>query len=514
MDHLIKYCENIYRWAFAGGDLSVALRKLKSKDMSHVQYHGSACMFGVQLGISVTLISWIVHCLSTTNENHTHLLALVYFGLSTPLILCLLMVANAMIFQAYRINYVAILRFNHTRCLHPVEYGDLIGNILVIFIGFCLLSIEGVMDPYIAPLHQPWLLIAIIVASLAPSPVVDFRSSRLWLIVSLARLFTIPLNDSCEFRDFFLADQLMSLGTMFNAIAIIIYYTGHAGLDDNYSITGGLYAISFWAICFSVIPPLIRIFQCLQRYFGSYSFTQIWNLFKYLTTLVSRIFSFCYAHAKVLADSDPSQENIDSAETWKWVTFAALFAASTYSLGWDLYVDFGLVPGVKPFIDFILRRDTNKQSKDIGAESIPFIAKKAKQEWFLRENHAFPHIFYYFISIMDVILRFLWVVPFLAELEVHPGEGVVTKLSLFYFFGFLEVYRRGQWNILRIELEFINESDAIAGVGNNTSDLFYTDIVGSVAAEKFNVENIQTSETAGKKQRSGSDDGSDDEKDH
>jgi len=101
-----------------------------------------------------------------------------------------------------------------------------------------------------------------------------------------------------------------------------------------------------------------------------------------------------------------------------WLLLALI--STLYSYAWDLKMDFGFLQ---------------------EGEHYP-----------LREKLSYKNkIFYYACMIINLILRFFWV------LTVSPDVVLSFIRPEFFFFiiSFMEVFRRGMWNFIRVELKHI-----------------------------------------------------------
>lgn len=153
------------------------------------------------------------------------------------------------------------------------------------------------------------------------------------------------------------------------------------------------------------MPHCIRILQCIRVMFDTNKiFPQILNAGKYLINIFVAIASF-YAS---------TNSNYNSA----WYLFA--FISTIYSYSWDLKMDFGFL---QEGSNFPLREKLSYKNK----------------------------YFYYFCMVINLFLRFMWV------LTVSP-EIVLSFIRPEFFFltiSFMEVFRRGMWNFIRVELKHI-----------------------------------------------------------
>lgn len=108
--------------------------------------------------------------------------------------------------------------------------------------------------------------------------------------------------------------------------------------------------------------------------------------------------------------------------------FATHFIASSYSYAWDIYMDWGLL-----------------RSKEPGSYA-------------LRAKMNYPAWFYYYAMVSDLILRFFWIVPLF---RLGQPDSAFNNFQILSFISiFLEVFRRAQWSLIRVENEQNNNLEA------------------------------------------------------
>lgn len=106
-----------------------------------------------------------------------------------------------------------------------------------------------------------------------------------------------------------------------------------------------------------------------------------------------------------------------------WLTFA--IASTIYSYVWDLKVDWALLERKAPYC-------------------------------LLREKLAYHHRSYYFMMVLNLVLRLAWVLTLSPNITDKTfGSPEIFRLIT----GALEIIRRGIWNLLRIEKEHIKNCE-------------------------------------------------------
>ena len=101
-----------------------------------------------------------------------------------------------------------------------------------------------------------------------------------------------------------------------------------------------------------------------------------------------------------------------------WLLLALI--STLYSSAWDLKMDFGFLQ---------------------QGEHFP-----------LREKLSYKNkFFYYTCMIVNLILRFFWVLTVSPDIVL----GFIRPEFFFFIISFMEVFRRGMWNFIRVELKHI-----------------------------------------------------------
>jgi hypothetical protein len=153
------------------------------------------------------------------------------------------------------------------------------------------------------------------------------------------------------------------------------------------------------------MPHLIRILQCIRQMLDANKLSPfIINAGKYLINIFVAITSF-YA----------STNNTFNSIWWMFALISTL-----YSYSWDLKMDFGFL--------------------------------QAGPNYPLREKLSYKNkAFYYFCMIINLFLRFLWVLTVSPEMVLR----FIRPEFFFFLISFMEVFRRGMWNFIRVELKHI-----------------------------------------------------------
>lgn len=149
---------------------------------------------------------------------YTELNMFMYRVIFFPIVLMLCVAVNIYIWKAARINYSFIFQFNPRTQLSPKQYLEaalILFNLLLLSIVL-FLWFEGAEERNEIPnLNIGWvhpvILYGVIILILIFPFKIFYRASRFWLLRVLFRIAIAPLK-KVEFRDFWLADQLTSMG--------------------------------------------------------------------------------------------------------------------------------------------------------------------------------------------------------------------------------------------------------------------------------------------------------------
>lgn len=427
---LLSDVENLYRRVFTGGDRSKALRELRIPDKRLRSYQVTSMASGVLIGLMLAMLVSMVSLVFTGSEK-VRVMALIYAGLGLPVFLALLFAINTLVWEALHINYKFIFEFDHRQVLHNSELSLLICTFSALFLGYVYASLSGWLDHMIAPLLQPWVLIGIEFGLLILPLPIFYASSRFWMVKVLVRILTAPLYP-VRFHDFFINDQLMSLGFSLQTVAWLIHLT--ASKTKEVPLVHDAFIPALWYVAvLSALPAFWRILQSLRRCVdgGFFFFPHMANLIKYA-------FSFTIPFIAL---------GVNRMSWMFYLRLALQFVGSIYALIWDICMDFGLVQG-------------------------------GRINGSLRETLLFPSPYiYHGLMLFDLVFRFLWILP-VVKLVPRGMPSIVQSLGL----AVAEVIRRFVWNFFRVEYEQVNNCNSLRAYADiplpySAKDLFYQDMV-------------------------------------
>ncbi|KAI0066843.1 EXS-domain-containing protein [Artomyces pyxidatus] len=234
------------------------------------------------------------------------------------------------------------------------------------------------------------------------------RESRWWLVRNVARLVTSGWH-RVEFTDFWLGDQFCSLTfTLGNLYFFACAYA--VGFDtDPWTRCS---QPSHWGVPFllTTLPFLARLVQSIRRYADSRLITHLINGGKYGTGILYYFSYYYWRH----------HGGARGPSFVLWCLFGTIYA--TYASSWDLLMDWSLL---RPHAKLRFLR-----SELVYSSYIPL---------------------YYCAIISNVLIRFIWVFYI-------PTSGPSFALRT-WIAAMLEMLRRFQWNIYRLENEHLGNVD-------------------------------------------------------
>jgi hypothetical protein len=199
-----------------------------------------------------------------------------------------------------------------------------------------------------------------------------------------------------KFRDFIFADVLTSYANAFGnlAVAMCLLYCAECKQQNQQYDCAKNIAVPI-ALFF---PILIRILQCLNLvYYGQKRKIEIINTIKYTIHGSDLVLGWLYGKGIL----------------HKIGYLCIVTTSSTFLVCFDNMVDWNL---------------WHLKSKN----------------FLLRDKLIYPKWFYYYAMIINAILRYFWFTSLVLPL---------TKDWILLISGFLEIYRRAQWSLIRIENE-------------------------------------------------------------
>ncbi|XP_063741606.1 xenotropic and polytropic retrovirus receptor 1 homolog isoform X2 [Eleginops maclovinus] len=408
-----------------GGDRQRAMKRLRVPPLGAAQPAPAWTTFRVGLYCGVFLVLMVTVVITgavVIRSNDVWPMVRIYRGGFLLIEFLFLLGINTYGWRQAGVNHVLIFELNPRNNLshqHLFEIAGLLGVLWCVSLLSCLFS-----DSILVPMQaNPLALYGLFFLFLINPFKTCYYKSRFWLLKLLFRVVTAPFH-RVGFADFWLADQLNSLGVVLMDLEYMICFYSfeldwkkHDGLissearDVCNSYSYGVRAV------IQCLPAWFRFVQCLRRYRDTKrAFPHLVNAGKYSTSFFVVTFAALYSTHKAEAHAD--------AQIFLYLYIGCLVVSSCYTLIWDLKMDWGLFD------------------------------RNAGENTFLREEIVYPHKAYYYSAIVeDVLLRFSWTLT--VSLSTVSGLNGISDI-LATLLAPMEVFRRFVWNFFRLENEHLN----------------------------------------------------------
>lgn len=197
--------------------------------------------------------------------------------------------------------------------------------------------------------------------------------------------------------------------------------------------------------CLASLPYLIRARQCLIMYnVGKHKndpnrYQHVLNAIKYSTSLFPLIVS---AYQK-------TQSGAQIADQLNTLLIILLAINSTYSLIWDITMDWGMMQNPSAIVE----RSMGQCAPSMVSANVPVEMRKANcLDVTLRPRLRFGAALTLAVVSLDICLRYSWCLRFYEHILFPSTDAYILCTE------FLEVFRRAVWNLLRVEWEHIKQS--------------------------------------------------------
>jgi hypothetical protein len=397
----------------------------------HGHSHRDTFLFGALLGISIPLVAYSFAVVIAERDIYNSPLwpvGWVYFRLAFLVTLQLALAAlDLYLFERLRINHALIFDLHPASLLRfPAALLAAAACFLVSFSAFTLF-VAGLADPaapqlpvfawVVRPDPFFWpkaLAAALAAAALAPLPVAGWRT-RSWLLRQLARMALVPFRP-VDWPMFFLADQLCSHVRTLHDLLLIgcLAAAGGGGPEGDAepwrraadacmapAVLRGIALVS------GLLPPGIRVVQCARRYRDMRRAAAPGAHNPHLLNGLKYALSMLVVGAAVAGPLE------------LWVVLAA--AATAVATYWDTVQDWGL-------------GDAGRAGLRAGLLARPPVVGRGVYYWAVGAN---------------AVMRCAW------ALSISPGAlGIALPRDvLALVLAAVELARRAQWNVLRLEWE-------------------------------------------------------------
>uniref|UniRef100_A0AAQ6AEU7 Xenotropic and polytropic retrovirus receptor 1a n=1 Tax=Amphiprion ocellaris TaxID=80972 RepID=A0AAQ6AEU7_AMPOC len=421
---LISETEALVTTELEGGDRQKAMKRLRVPPLGAAQPAPAWTTFRVGLYCGVFLVLLVTVVITgavVIRSSDVWPMVRIYRGGFLLIEFLFLLGINTYGWRQAGVNHVLIFELNPRNNLshqHLFEIAGLLGVLWCVSLLSCLFS-----DSILVPMQaNPLALYGFFLLFLINPFKTCYYKSRFWLLKLLFRVVTAPFH-RVGFADFWLADQLNSLGVLLMDLEYMICFYSfeldwkkHDGLISKGKDVCNSYSYGVRAVI-KCLPAWFRFVQCLRRYRDTKrAFPHLVNAGKYSTSFFVVTFSALYSTHK---DEAPAE-----AQIFLYLYIGCLVVSSCYTLVWDLKMDWGLFD------------------------------RNAGENTFLREEIVYPHKAYYYSAIVeDVLLRFAWILTIsLTTLTDFHGMADILATIL----APLEVFRRFVWNFFRLENEHLN----------------------------------------------------------
>lgn len=337
----------------------------------------------------------------------------VFRALGLPVLLVWLWGLDMLIWERYRVNYAFIFDFDllsHNGPSRMLLNAAQLSFIWILFLFFHLNSLTPIPGleflANVGPLIWPLLLVLIFLVLFIRSSILNHG----WLLSVIGRCIIAPFTP-VRFRDFFIADQLVSLAILFgDAFYVSCFYVHDAwNLNTTHDVCPGLFR--YVSPLLAAFPLWIRVMQSIRRRIDQNDRRQVANAAKYATGMLVVISSTVRGFV--------GTSSIAALVVW----ILCAIGSSAYSFWWDVQRDWGLAH-----------------------------PKDRSHHFLLRDRLIYGRpLLYYWAILSDAVLRLGWTLTispeFYSRYDPKLFQSVLSSI---------EIYRRGQWNIFRLENEQLN----------------------------------------------------------
>jgi hypothetical protein len=434
-DKLLKECQSIFQYYYTSGNREKAVNTLRTISFPSLSSYYSQHLFiyssfnmkilsiGCFTAINIILIIQILFFLTVSTRPHSSLdgIALIYFGLGFPIFIANLIVINIIVWDSYKVNYRLICGVNPQTS--SIDYAFFVSFLGVLYLTFVYLSLAGYFSSFLSYSVQIWVILIILNVMLLNYFSVFYTfSSRLWFVTVLFRIFVSPYH-RCKFKDFFMADQLVSILPFYQSFGLLLYLSFYGEQSLN-----ALYPFTWYIVYLPLVPFHFRVWQCIRRYVDGRSVgagnIQLYNCSRY-----------CLGMAVYLAIG--LQSYFHEIKNLVFLVLSLRMVYTLFSCYWDIVMDWGLGQG-RMFYSNVRRDPYWSDSHDSNTKGKMII---------------YPQWVYFFVMVTNILARFIWL-PFIffQIYDYHPYYPA-------YIAGVIETTRRFQWNFIRMEIEHVHNCE-------------------------------------------------------
>ncbi|RZF47983.1 hypothetical protein LSTR_LSTR002049 [Laodelphax striatellus] len=236
IEQLISETENTVTQDLESGDRQRAMKRLRVPPLGEQQSPWTTFKVGLFSGSFIVLfiaviLSAIFH--ESTSDDNFLTVARLYRGPLLIVQFLFLIGINVYGWRSSGVNHVLIFELdprNHLSEQHLMELAAILGVVWTLSLLSFLYSPSLSIPPYVNPLSLVFIMIVFTM-----NPMRTFRhEARFWLLKICGRMIGAPFF-RVEFADFWLADQLNSLATVFLDLHFLVcfYYTNSDWIESS-----------------------------------------------------------------------------------------------------------------------------------------------------------------------------------------------------------------------------------------------------------------------------------------
>ena len=315
------------------------------------------------------------------------------------------------ILKKFRIKYVYILEIDLKSRLGPSELFQNAFMMLAVWMIILLLMKLALSFDFFGGQYTLFALLLngfLVIFLFLPFHIMYYIFRKGIVKVLIRNFFPFGKN-TVRFKDFLFGDILTSLNKPFASLLLSYSLMACVPCEEENSRKNKNEVYNRETIpCLIVLfyPFFIRFTQCINRYYYTrQKWPHLGNTMKYVGGLSNAICTWLYFRNKNTGT--------------KIAHIVAGIISQGYMTFWDVCVDWGL-------------------------------GRFGSKNFFLRDKIVYPKKWYYFVIIVDVILRFIWILNLFQFYDKGRGDLDEYKNLIF---ALLEAYRRIQWCVFRIENE-------------------------------------------------------------
>jgi hypothetical protein len=427
LNTLIEETEDLVTEHLHNGNRKQAMDSLRLPNEHHQEAINQQVAFrcGIWLGCSVILTiiatyTYLTEYALLPEPSYSQFTFFVFRVLLFPILLMNFIAVNLRIWDAARINYVFIFELDPRKHMSKHKFFEISLILYLLWISFLQFYMWTVVNdsrwhfnnrPWIYPLILTGLFLFVL---LFPHPAFFNGHARMWILKKIFNCIIAPFVQ-VRFADFWIADQLTSMSEFLFEVQFVFCILPSDFISPlktfcNQTQNIGVPILNVW-------PLISRVLQCFRRYRDDGDRNHLWNAGKYGSSIFVMLWAFF--QKSVIGTYLPA------ADKAAIVIFVLANIFSTfYKCYWDVIKDWGLF----------------RFSKDVKYKG-------------LRKDIVFNPLLYYLAIILNVFLRFVWVLLFAVRLKSK------LRLDMQYFLflvAFAEIFRRFIWNIFRLENEHLN----------------------------------------------------------